>query len=418
MRLTKGIADFGNETITIYPELDPFLDNCEETEKIDDDFYLLLDDLDFGDILEIEGVEISPFILEAKINLNALADTGYDINVMPYHVYKEQEYTRNHCKKEEGYGQWHAEIRLTGPYGNVYDQGCTQAAKSRYNARLAQFLPRLSYSLCAVEWNVLNQMTCGEEIDKMLKIKFELCHGFYSTYEFEEVYADDEKRTKKIIKFRLYGCASSWTLLEFAKRLGLYHSQEIEEEGFDVYFQGGLCSDEHFNAREYWLSISEDIITRYGHYEFQDEKEHKEHLRQILKLLKKEELYAKFSKYEFWIPRVQFLGHVIDSQGIHVDPTKIESVKDWASPKSPTEIRQFLGLARYYRRFIEGFSKIAKPITKLTQKKVKVEWGDKQEAAFQLLKQKLCSAPILAYLKEAKTLSYIAMLRTKGWEPC
>nr|GFC35650.1 putative reverse transcriptase domain, ribonuclease H-like domain, aspartic peptidase domain protein [Tanacetum cinerariifolium] len=99
-----------------------------------------------------------------------------------------------------------------------------------------------------------------------------------------------------------------------------------------------------------------------------DEKEHEEHLETILELLKKEELYAKFSKCEFWIPRVQFLGHVIDSQG----------------------------LAGYYRRFIEGFSKIAKPMTKLTQKKVKFEWGDKQEAAFQLLKQKLCSAPILA----------------------
>ncbi|GJU25752.1 putative reverse transcriptase domain-containing protein [Tanacetum coccineum] len=94
--------------------------------------------------------------------------------------------------------------------------------------------------------------------------------------------------------------------------------------------------------------------------------------------------------------RVQFLGHVIDSQGIHVDPAKIESVKDWASPKSATEIRQFLGLAGYYRRFIEGFSKIAKPMTKLTQKKIKFEWSDKAEAAFQLIKQKLCSAPILA----------------------
>ncbi|GJV48568.1 putative reverse transcriptase domain-containing protein [Tanacetum coccineum] len=127
-----------------------------------------------------------------------------------------------------------------------------------------------------------------------------------------------------------------------------------------------------------------------------NKQEHKEHLKLILELLKKEELYAKFSKCEFWIPKVQFLGHVIDSEGIHVDPAKIESIKDWASPKSPTEIRQFLGLAGYYRRFIEGFSKIAKPMTKLTQKKVKFVWGDKQEAAFQLLKQKLCSAPILA----------------------
>ncbi|GJQ99966.1 putative reverse transcriptase domain-containing protein [Tanacetum coccineum] len=127
-----------------------------------------------------------------------------------------------------------------------------------------------------------------------------------------------------------------------------------------------------------------------------NKQEHEEHLKLILELLKKEELYAKFSMCEFWIPKVQFLGHVIDSEGIHMDPAKIESIKDWASPKSPTEIRQFLGLARYYRRFIERFSKIAKPMTKLTQKKVKFEWGDKQEEAFQLLKQKLCNAPILA----------------------
>ncbi|GJW26728.1 putative reverse transcriptase domain-containing protein, partial [Tanacetum coccineum] len=127
-----------------------------------------------------------------------------------------------------------------------------------------------------------------------------------------------------------------------------------------------------------------------------DEREHEEHLKAILELLKKEKLYAKFSKCEFWIPKVQFLGHVIDSRGIHVDPAKIESIKDWASPKTPTEIRQFLGLAGYYRRFIEGFSKIAKSMTKLTQKGIKFDWGEKEENAFQLIKRKLCSAPILA----------------------
>ncbi|GKE76317.1 putative reverse transcriptase domain-containing protein, partial [Tanacetum coccineum] len=112
-------------------------------------------------------------------------------------------------------------------------------------------------------------------------------------------------------------------------------------------------------------------------------KEHEEHLRQILKLLKKEELYAKFSKCEFWISRVQFLGHVIDCQGIHVGELGVQ----FFLLKTPIEIRQFLGLAGYYRRFIEGFSKITKTMTKR---------GDKQEAAFQLLKQKLYSAPILA----------------------
>ncbi|GJX54479.1 putative reverse transcriptase domain-containing protein [Tanacetum coccineum] len=98
--------------------------------------------------------------------------------------------------------------------------------------------------------------------------------------------------------------------------------------------------------------------------------------------LRKKKLYAKFSKCDFWIPKVQFLGHVIDSQGIHVDPAKIESIKDWASPKTPTEIRQFLGLAGYYRRFIEGFSKIAKSMTKLTQKGIKFDWARRKKMLF------------------------------------
>ncbi|GKE27326.1 putative reverse transcriptase domain-containing protein [Tanacetum coccineum] len=99
-----------------------------------------------------------------------------------------------------------------------------------------------------------------------------------------------------------------------------------------------------------------------------NKEEHEDHLRIILELLKKEKLYAKFSKCDFWINIVQFLGHVIDNRGIHVDPAKIKAVKDWTSPTTPTEIRQFLGLAGYYRRFIEGFLKIAKPLTELTQK--------------------------------------------------
>ncbi|GKB51331.1 putative reverse transcriptase domain-containing protein [Tanacetum coccineum] len=127
-----------------------------------------------------------------------------------------------------------------------------------------------------------------------------------------------------------------------------------------------------------------------------NEEEHANHLRIILELLRKEKLYAKFSKCDFWIHIVQFLGHLIDSQGLHVDPAKIEAVKNWTSPTTPTEVRQFLGLAGYYRRFIKGFSKIAKPLTKLTQKNKNYVWNEEQESAFQLLKQKLCEAPILA----------------------
>ncbi|GKD41521.1 putative nucleotidyltransferase, ribonuclease H, partial [Tanacetum coccineum] len=115
----------------------------------------------------------------------------------------------------------------------------------------------------------------------------------------------------------------------------------------------------------------------------------------VLELLRKEKLYAKFSKCEFWLQEVHFLGHVVNQNGIHVDPSKIEAVKNWKTPTTPFEIRSFLGLAGYYRWFIANFSKIAKPLTSLTQKNQRYVWGVEQEEAFQTLKNNLCDAPIL-----------------------
>ncbi|GJW35089.1 hypothetical protein Tco_0058009 [Tanacetum coccineum] len=169
-------------------------------------------------------------------------------------------------------------------------RGCSREAKSRYNSRLATLLPKLIYSPQIVDWQLLHKIGCGDEIDQMLKINLkeaqydeeiffsvawvrafnirepiypELFHEFYATYEFDEVCADDELQSKKIFNFRLGGRAYSLTLLEFTRRLGLYHDKELEEEGFDTYFQGGLRSDENFNARDYWndlwlLSMFED----------------------------------------------------------------------------------------------------------------------------------------------------------------
>ncbi|GJZ32759.1 hypothetical protein Tco_0578195 [Tanacetum coccineum] len=520
LRLTKAIADFENETITIYPELDPFLDSAKEEENIGDDWDILLDDLDFGDIPNIEGVDVPQFVCKMKkstrskrkqlenykltyfdmgtststgkpltqeqderevldisiseryslleeerpvikttaysdkykkildgicldkmklyemnkeeeeaiikikgeaYQCNAIQRAGQrgstkckegDHNVKPLEgrVYGDSEqcsvpaktsldtaksdnddkeeyaiqrnkfrvpiygpkparylncgdpldrslalqevlnpfrkiciwkkvvsflgllpvalqhvewkpgYTGCFNRKEDSDGQWHAEIRLTDPYGNTMGthddkarssrpkcsrqyktveevllpqvhheflewEGCNRDAKSRYNTKLAHLQPRHIYSPCVVNWDILNRMGCGKEIDGMLRINLceagtneeiftsmawirdfnineliysELCHEFYSTYEFDDVCTDDELKTKKIIKFRLGGHAHSLTLLEFARRLGLYHAEELDEEGFDVYFQGGLRSDEHFNAQEYWLSISRE----------------------------------------------------------------------------------------------------------------------------------------------------------------
>ncbi|GJW21272.1 hypothetical protein Tco_0031894 [Tanacetum coccineum] len=208
-------------------------------------------------------------------------------------------------------------------------------------------------------------------------------------------------------------------------------------QGSSVYSKIDLRSGYHqLRIREEDIPITA-FRTRYGHYEFQvmpfgltnapavfmdlmnrvckpyldkfvivfiddiliyskNKEEHGEHLKTILNLLRSEKLYAKFLKCDFWLDFVQFLGHVIDSSGVHVDPAKIEAIKNWAAPTTPTEVRQFLGLAGYYRRFIKEFSLISKPLTKLTQKNKPYVWGDDEEEAFQTLKLKLCSAPILS----------------------
>ncbi|GJU28048.1 putative reverse transcriptase domain-containing protein [Tanacetum coccineum] len=190
---------------------------------------------------------------------------------------------------------------------------------------------------------------------------------------------------KKDGSFRM--CIDYWELnkMTMQNRYPLPRIDDLFDQlqGSSVYSKINLRSGYH------QLRVQEEDIpktsfkTRYGHYEFQVMSfgltnaptvfmdllnRHEEHLKLILELLKKEQLYAKFSKCEFWIPKVQFLCHVIDSQG----------------------------LAGYYQRFIKGFSKITESMTKLTQKKVKFDWGNKEEATFQLIKQKLCSAPSLA----------------------
>ena len=125
------------------------------------------------------------------------------------------------------------------------------------------------------------------------------------------------------------------------------------------------------------------------------EEEHAEHLRLVLTKLRDHRLYAKFSKCEFWLKELIFLGHVVSAAGVAVIPDKIQSILDWPTPKSVKDIRSFLGLAGYYRRFIEGFSKIAKALTDLLKKDKKFVWTDKAEESFQTLKVKLTTTPVL-----------------------
>jgi hypothetical protein len=128
---------------------------------------------------------------------------------------------------------------------------------------------------------------------------------------------------------------------------------------------------------------------------FSEMEEHEKHLRMVLEKLRCNQLYANFSKCEFWLTEVAFLGHVISSRGVSVDPSKVKDVLNWMPLMNALEIRSFLGLAGYYRRFIKDFSKIAKPMTRLLEKNKDFDWTEECQASFEELKKRLTSAPVL-----------------------
>jgi hypothetical protein len=127
----------------------------------------------------------------------------------------------------------------------------------------------------------------------------------------------------------------------------------------------------------------------------QSEEEHVEHLKMVLQRLREHQLYAKLSKYEFWIHEVLFLGHIINQDGLAVDPKKVADILNWKAPKDVRGIKSFIRMAGYYRRFIEGFSKISRPMTALLAKKVEFKWTQKCQEAFEELKEKLSTTPVL-----------------------
>jgi len=122
---------------------------------------------------------------------------------------------------------------------------------------------------------------------------------------------------------------------------------------------------------------------------------HAEHLRTVLNILREKQLYAKLSKCGFWMFKIQFFGHVISAQGISLYLSKVEVVLQWKLPKTIRKLRSFVELAGYYRRFIEGFSKVVAPLTQLTRKDNPFTWTEQCEKSFEELKRRLTNAPIL-----------------------
>ena len=146
------------------------------------------------------------------------------------------------------------------------------------------------------------------------------------------------------------------------------------------------------------------------------EEEHKDHLMIVLQALRDHQLYAKFSKCEFWLTKVRFLGHVVSTLGVLMDPKKVEAVMSWERLKSVFKIRSFLGLERYYRRFIEDFFRLVVPMMKFTQKEVKFEWNDLCERAFQELKRRFTSTPILIVPKRGQRYTVYCVASNNGLE--
>ena len=147
-----------------------------------------------------------------------------------------------------------------------------------------------------------------------------------------------------------------------------------------------------------FIAVFVDDILIYS----KSEEDHEGHLRIVLQTLREHQLYAKFSKCEFWLTEVRFLGHMVSNSGVSVDPNKVEVVMSRERSKSVFDIRSFLGLAGYYKRFIEDFSQLTVPMTRLTRKKVNFEWNDLCERAFHELKKMLTSAPILIVPKRGQ----------------
>ncbi|KAL0451353.1 UNVERIFIED_CONTAM: Retrovirus-related Pol polyprotein from transposon [Sesamum latifolium] len=142
-------------------------------------------------------------------------------------------------------------------------------------------------------------------------------------------------------------------------------------------------------------------------------KEHEQHLWTVLQILREKQLYAKFSKCEFWMEEIAFLGHVVSKEGVQPDPAKVRAILEWEPPKNVSEVRSFLGLAGYYRRFVKDFSVVAKPLTNLLKKNTPFNWNDRCAQSFEELKRRLTQHLFLPYRLGMEDMWYILMLHDK-----
>jgi hypothetical protein len=252
----------------------------------------------------------------------------------------------------------------------LLEKGFIRPSTSPWRAPVIFFLEKDGTQMLCVDYHALNEVTIKNKyplprIDDLFDQLRGACEfskiDLWSRYHQLKIWESDILKTAFISRYGPY----EYTMMSFGLTNALGYFMYLMNKVFIEYL-------------EKFLVVFIDDILIYS----RSEEEHEEHLHLVLQKLREHRLYANLSKYEFWMKQVAFLGHVISKWGISVDPSKVLDVLTWNAPKSVGDIQSFLGLAGYYRRFIEGFLKISKPMTEFLKKDMKFEWTSACEASF------------------------------------
>jgi hypothetical protein len=282
-------------------------------------------------------------------------------------------------------------IRMTTPelaklkehIRELLEKGFIYPSSSPWRAPAIFVLKKDGTQRLCVDYRALNEVTVKNKYP-LLRIDdlFDQLHGacvfskidLRSGYHQLKVRECDILKTAFVLRYGLY----EFTVMSFGLTNALAYFMYMMNKVFMEYL-------------DKFIVVFIDDILVYS----RNQEGHEGHLRLVLQKLRDHKLYAKLSKCEFWPKQVAFLGHVVSKGGISVDPSKVQDVLSWKAPTSVIDIQSFLGLARYYRRFIEGFSKISKPMMELQEKDKQFKWMPACESSFQELKKRLTTAPVL-----------------------
>jgi hypothetical protein len=265
----------------------------------------------------------------------------------------------------------------------LLEQGFVRPSASPWGSHVLFVEKKDGTKRMCIDYRTLNSMTIKNKyplpriedlLNRLKKAKFVSKIDLRSRYHQMKIREQDIQKTAFTTQYRLY----EFVVVSF----GLTNAPTYFMKLMNKVFMEKLD--------RFVVVFIEDILI-YS----ETTEEHEEHLRTVLERLRQQKLYAKFSKCEFWMERVAFLGHVLSAEGIAVDPSKVESVTKWEQALNVTDVRSVLGMAGYYRRFIENFSKITKPMTELLKNNTKFEWSEACEKSFQELKKRLTTAPVL-----------------------